>query len=124
MMLSWRTYRNDRAGYAVSYPAAWRVTESAAGGVSFSPRRGGGSISVIVRPVTADGPQISDIPDGHCQAIRNANGLAGMRCFNTFSFTWYTVYFGTSATYTISATRQDMGNVYTHLVASFRLLGR
>lgn len=121
----WRTYRNTHKGYTLRYPSSWTVNERSAADGSlttvFAPRHGGGNITVTVIPAGPDGPQISDVPNGHCQPITNDSGLAGMRCFDTLSFNTYTVYFGPSATYRISTTQRS-SKVYERLVQSFRLL--
>lgn len=122
---AWRTYRDSRAGYMVRYPASWTLRQGGASGslsTVFAPRHGGGTITVTVLPSEPDGPQISDVPNGHCQAIQNSSGLAGMRCFDTLSFNTYTVYFGPTATYRISVTGKGGDKVYNRLVQSFRLI--
>ncbi|GAC1636033.1 MAG: hypothetical protein NVS4B2_24000 [Chloroflexota bacterium] len=123
---AWRTYHNQAAGYAVSYPASWSIAErSGANGLLttvFASRRGTRGITVTVRPAGPDGPDISDMQGGHCTAIRANHNLSGLRCFDTLSFNTYIVYFGPAATYTISASHSPGGNVFGHLVKSFRLI--
>lgn len=121
---AWRTYRDRAAGYKVIYPRSWKVMRSTASNGSVTtlmPRRGGTGITITVGPADANNPITSDIPSGHCQFIQQG-GLTGARCFNTFSFTTYTVFFGANVTYTISVGKGGNLTVYNRVVKSFRLI--
>lgn len=122
----WRTYRNQQAGYAVDYPAAWAVNERAdpdgALVTAFTPASNGAGISVTVRPGPPPDPAPSDIPNVRCQPL-TVGGLAGARCSDTIALSTVTTLAGPNRTYIIATIgRRADQPIYGRLVASFRPL--
>jgi hypothetical protein len=124
---SWKTYRSSRAGYAVRYPGAWRVStrKSADGSLVTMFRQSGGRAGIEITTGIASAEDVtepSDMPNTRCQPAR-AHSLIGTTCFDTISFSMVTIFQGGGNTYRIAASGKYVGRqVYDRFVKSFRLL--
>jgi hypothetical protein len=118
----WQPYRNDQAGYSVTYPSDWTVSETVGAdgsySTTFTPADGGAGILVLVQAGEQSG-ESNDIPNTRCQPV-TVGGLTGMRCLDTISFSTSTILVGHGKTYTIVATgkRTDQ-TIYQALIDSF-----
>jgi hypothetical protein len=122
---AWRTYRNDRVGYTVEYPATWKVNErtdsDGAEVTTFSPdpNNDGMSVTVIVRGGEPAGGEIPDMPNTRCQQV-TIGRLSGRRCFDTLAFSTSTTLLSQGKQYTIAGSGKHLDqNVYQHFLDSF-----
>ncbi len=123
--VSWKTYRDDRAGYTIDYPATWRVDERVDSDdtdvTTFSPDadKNGMSVVVTVRNGAPAIGEIPDIPNMRCQQVR-VGGLLGRRCFDTIASSLTSTLAGQGKQYAIVASGKHLDqNIYQHLVESF-----
>jgi hypothetical protein len=118
----WQLYRNDQAGYSVTYPPGWTVSETVGADGSFmttfAPAGDGANIVVLVQ-AGEQSSEANDIPNTRCQPV-TIGGLTGARCFDTIAFSTSTTLVGHGKTYTITAAgkRTDQ-TTYQGLVDSF-----
>ncbi len=123
---SWQTYRNESAGYAVDYPAAWTVAERTERDGSllttFAPTGGGPGIAVITRASELAEGDDGDLPHTRCQPV-TVGGLSGRRCFDTIAFSTITalVAQGKSNLIVTIGRRLDPA-IYQRLLDSFQVL--
>lgn len=120
---AWRTYRNEKAGYAVKYPSDWKVEEQTGTDdalmTTFRPTAGGAGITVSVQSGEMD-QGVSDIPNTRCQQVK-VGELSGTRCFDTLSFSTSTTLVGGGKTYTIAVFGKRLDrNIYQRFLESFR----
>jgi hypothetical protein len=121
---SWRTHRNEQAGYTVEYPSDWRVDEQTGThgtvvATTFRPTGGGAGITVSVQRGEMD-QEVSDIPNTRCKQV-TVGRLTGTRCFDTVSFSISTTLVGQGKTYTITAPSKGLDQkIYQRLLESFR----
>jgi hypothetical protein len=89
----WKTYRNERAGYTIDYPAAWAINEridsDGADVTTFSPDDSGMSVTVIVQNVEPVDQETPDLPNTRCQQM-TVGTLSGTQCIDTISFSMTT----------------------------------
>lgn len=120
----WKTYRNDRAGYSVDYPASWAVHESAPArdlSTTFTSPRAREAIGVTVIEGGRGDAGNSDIPNTRCGPV-TISGLSGTQCFDTISFSISTTLAGEGKTYVVSTSAKGMDRrVYDRLLRSFRV---
>lgn len=122
---AWNTYRSDRAGYSIDYPATWKVDErvdsEGTDMTTFSPaaNNSGTSIAVIVRNNIPAEQAIPDLPNTRCQQV-TINGLSGRRCFDTLASSISTTFSGQGKQYTIVASGKHLDqNIYQRFLESF-----
>ncbi len=121
----WQTYRNEEAGYAVDYPAGWRVTQrqEADGAVVtvFGPEHDGGA-GISVQAAGPQGLSAAQLPNTRCHPVSTAQ-LAGTQCFDTIAFSTITTLTVPGRTYVIIARgRRSDPEIYQRFVSSFRLI--
>jgi hypothetical protein len=127
---AWQTYRSDKGGYSIEYPAAWAVREQAGAGgtivTTFTPA--GGGVSVIVQmqpkaPAQGEPLQPIDLPNTRCQPVTGNRGIA-TRCLDTVSRTTATLFKSQGTIYTITSAGKGMDQaVYQHMLESFVPIG-
>ncbi len=122
----WKTYRSERAGYTVKYPASWVVSERTGpnGSLITTFRRpdGRAAIEVTVYPGTADATVDTDLENMRCHPVK-VRSLSGTQCLDTISFSLITTFVGRDKTYLITASAKRLSmRTYRQFVRSFRLL--
>lgn len=122
---AWNNYRNQQAGYAVDYPAAWNTGEQVnADGwlvTTFAPSEGSTAVSVLVRQ--GDAAQApSDLPNTRCQQV-TVGGVPGTRCLDTISFGLSTTIVHGGKTYMIASSGKRIDQaIYRRFLDSFTLI--
>lgn len=122
---TWTTYRNDRSGYTVEYPAAWKINERLDPGgaevTTFSPdpANAGIGITVIVRNGASADQEVPDMPNTRCQRV-TIGKLTGQCCFDTLAFSVSTTFLDQGKQYTIAASGKHLDqNIYQRFLESF-----
>jgi hypothetical protein len=122
---AWKTYRNDRAGYAIDFPATWKVDEridpDGADVTTFSPDpdRVGMGVTVIVRNGESGVGEIPDLPNSRCEPVM-VGQLSGTRCFDTIAFSTTTTFMGGGKTYIlVSSGKRLARDIYQRFLESF-----
>jgi hypothetical protein len=123
---AWKTYRNQRAGFSVKYPASWTVSErtgpKGALITTFQQPNGRANIGVTVQQGTADATGNTDIGNVRCRALK-VRSLSGTQCLDTIAFSMITTLVGQGKTYVIGASLKHVSlKVYQQFVQSFRPL--
>ncbi len=125
---AWKTYQNERAGYAIEYPADWEIDEATesdgAEVTTFVPpssNKNGTELTVITRKGTSTAEEIPDMPNTRCRQV-TVGKLSGTRCFDTIAFSTMTTFVGQGKIYILvgSGKRLDQ-NIYQHFLNSFAL---
>ena len=120
---AWKTYRNDRAGYAVDYPADWTIDErSETDGTSVTtfappgPNQGGIELTVITQNETASAGEIRDMPNTRCQPVR-VGKMSGTRCFDTLAFNTTTTLIDQGKVYILAGSGKRLSqSIYQHFL--------
>jgi hypothetical protein len=123
---AWQTYRNDRAGFSVAYPAGWRVVDQVvadgSGKTIFMPLGTGANISVLVRNGPPDTAGAGTLPTATCTQPQPGR-MTPARCFDTISANPPRTIAGHGKTYTIATSEGGVEpGLYQHFIDSFTLL--
>ncbi len=121
----WKTYRNDRAGYAVDYPATWKLNErtdpDGADVTTFSPNpdQAGVGMTLIVRDGKSGAEGITDLPNSRCEPVM-VGQLSGTRCFDTIAFSTTTTFMDRGRAYIlVSSGKRLAPDIYQRFLESF-----
>ncbi len=123
---AWKTYRNDRAGYLVDYPADWAIDEHSESDsmntttfASPDLNNDGTKLTVIVQGEPSG--EDPDMPNTRCQTV-TVGKLSGTRCFDTIAFSTTTTFVGKGKVYTLAGSGKRLDqNIYQHFLNSFAL---
>jgi hypothetical protein len=122
---AWQSYRNQAAGYAVSYPASWTVAETAGADGSFvaafRSTTAAIGIDILVQPAAPEAAETGDLPNTRCEPITVA-GLPAQRCLDTINASLSATLVAQGKRYTItSAGKQHEGSFYQRFLDSFTI---
>ncbi len=125
---AWKTYRNDRAGYLVDYPAGWKITNriesNGADVTTFTPpdsNNDGLQLTVTAQNESFGAGEIPDMPNTRCQPV-TVGKLSGTRCFDTIAFSTTTTFVGKGKVYILAGSGKRLDqNIYQHFLNSFAI---
>jgi hypothetical protein len=121
----WETYRSERGGFSLDYPAAWAVEErvDARGAlVTMLMPASGAGISVVVESGPSAETGSPDLMNTRCYE-RTVGGRPARTCLDTISFSLSTTVIGQGKTYIITSTRKRGDQrIYDRVLTSFRIL--
>ena len=106
---AWQTYRSERAGFRVEYPADWTVGEQAKpdGSVVTTFSAAGGGPSIVVTTVPGQVAAENDLPNTRCEQV-TIGGLPGTRCLDTISRSTVITLVGQGKIFTIAAAAKHL----------------
>jgi hypothetical protein len=125
--VSWKTYRNGAAGFAINYPAGWTAHVRRQAGsnldvVFLVPGQSSGVNMAVRPPLPRYTTEPNDNPDTSCHGIA-ARGIRGMYCLIAPSSTAITTFVTRSRAYRVTASLHQVNRAtYRAMVRSFRLL--
>ena len=101
---AWQTYRSERAGFSVEYPADWTVGEQTKpdGSVVTTFSAASGGLMIVVAMMPGQVASENDLPNTRCQQV-TIGGLPGTRCLDTISRSTAITLVGQGKTFTIAA---------------------
>ena len=121
----WTTYRTERGGFALDYPATWTVAErvDAHGSLvtTFAPPAGA-AVAIIVESGTSSPPQAPDVMNTRCHEA-TVSGRPATTCLDTMALSLSTTIVGDGRTYHIlGSRRRGDAKAYERMLATFRIL--